>query len=318
MNRQRTTALTIVLLAAGLVGFSMAGGGQPRSQSPVRVVGETGGQFSAEEIEGFRTEFREVMTFYYDWAVLSEHDLIQSLAAEGMAAIDQLPYEHLDLLMSTGVDVSRLHSAVEDLYVHVVARMAEQTATGPDCSGADPGFPSAPYTAGIDLTFLGIDFQFGPVNDVRPPALLLLIALETVVAAQGVWHGLDRVCTLDVGGFNCSICCIVGDILLTISVAIDEFILFLNDDIDSAEIKGTYDRVCALHLQIGENEDALQELQKTVNAIDMKVDLLAAAVEGLRTANCEIIRLLHTPQGSRQSDLATCDDQPGWPYDWPE
>ena len=41
-------------------------------------------------------------------------------------------------------------------------------------------------------------------------------------------------------------------------------------------------------------------------------------IEDLRLANCDIIRLLHTPQGQRQSDLSVCDDQAEFPYGWPE
>jgi hypothetical protein len=40
------------------------------------------------------------------------------------------------------------------------------------------------------------------------------------------------------------------------------------------------------------------------------------AVEDQRIAHCDVIRLLHTPQGQRQSAVPTCNDQPGWPYAW--
>ena len=36
----------------------------------------------------------------------------------------------------------------------------------------------------------------------------------------------------------------------------------------------------------------------------------------VRRGNCEIIRLLHTPQGQRHSEIDVCEGSPGWPYDW--
>ena len=43
----------------------------------------------------------------------------------------------------------------------------------------------------------------------------------------------------------------------------------------------------------------------------------AAAIERLREALCEVIRLLNTPQGLRESECEACIDQPGFPYQWP-
>jgi hypothetical protein len=40
-------------------------------------------------------------------------------------------------------------------------------------------------------------------------------------------------------------------------------------------------------------------------------------VANLRRQNCEIIKLLHTPQGQRQSGIDVCDGSEGFPYDWP-
>lgn len=42
----------------------------------------------------------------------------------------------------------------------------------------------------------------------------------------------------------------------------------------------------------------------------------AATINELRALGCDVIRLLHTPDGLRTSDIASCAGKPGWPYSW--
>ena len=48
------------------------------------------------------------------------------------------------------------------------------------------------------------------------------------------------------------------------------------------------------------------------------IEANAQAIERLREILCDIERLLHTPQGQRESECENCDDQPGFPYSWPK
>lgn len=48
------------------------------------------------------------------------------------------------------------------------------------------------------------------------------------------------------------------------------------------------------------------------------IEANAQAIERLRIILCDIERLLHTPQGQRESECENCDDQPGFPYSWPK
>jgi hypothetical protein len=41
-----------------------------------------------------------------------------------------------------------------------------------------------------------------------------------------------------------------------------------------------------------------------------------ASINEMRALGCDLIRLLHTPDGLRTSDIASCSGKPGWPYAW--
>ena len=42
----------------------------------------------------------------------------------------------------------------------------------------------------------------------------------------------------------------------------------------------------------------------------------AATIAEMHALNCEIIRLLHVPEGLRSSSIPSCAGMPGWPYKW--
>jgi len=42
----------------------------------------------------------------------------------------------------------------------------------------------------------------------------------------------------------------------------------------------------------------------------------AATINELRALGCDVLRVLHTPDGLRSSDIASCSGKPGWPYRW--
>jgi len=47
-----------------------------------------------------------------------------------------------------------------------------------------------------------------------------------------------------------------------------------------------------------------------------RTEEVLAELADVQRQNCEIIRLLHTPQGLRHSDIDVCSGEPGYPYDW--
>ena len=58
------------------------------------------------------------------------------------------------------------------------------------------------------------------------------------------------------------------------------------------------------------------ELKSSGDGVTEQIALLRQEIEALRKANCEIIRLLHTPEKKRASICDTCEDQPGFPYEF--
>ncbi len=126
--------------------------------------------------------------------------------------------------------------------------------------------------------------------------------------AQGVWSAASRGCeqvvvSFGFGGNGSVACIIVDEILFAAGVVFDE-LANCDGDIDSAEIEGTYERVAHLHGDI--------------EILDGKLDAIIAAIEELRLVGCDLERLLHTPQGQRESEIPVCADRPEFPYDWGE
>lgn len=175
--------------------------------------------------------------------------------------------------------------------------------TAPAPAQAAAPFPSAPYSGlcGSDRSDTAVAFGFK-------------VALQV---ARGVWSAASRACEEVVvicpapGGGNGSLACIVVDEALFAAEAALEDVQFCDDDIDSAEIRGTYDRVGYVH-------DQVVTLEEKLDAIDKKLDALVAAVEGLRRLGCDAVRLENTPEGRRASAIPVCADQPGFPYGWPQ
>ena len=164
-------------------------------------------------------------------------------------------------------------------------------------------FPDAPYSGLCGSTRSDTEVLFG-----------FQVALQV---ARGVWSAASRaceqvavVCPLP-GGGNTSLACIIADEALYIAEKALEDVKFCDEDIDSAEIRGTYDRVGFVH-------DQVVTLEEKLDAIDKKLDALAAAVEGLRQLGCDSIRVENTPEGRRASAIPVCADQPGFPYGWPQ
>lgn len=164
-------------------------------------------------------------------------------------------------------------------------------------------FPDAPYSTLCGSGRSNTEVIFG-----------FQVALQV---ARGVWSAASRACDQVVvvcpvpGGGNTSLACIVADEALFVAEKVLEDVKFCDEDIDSAEIRGSYDRIAYVH-------DQVADLDRKIGEIDQKIDALARAVESLRVLGCDTVRLEHTPQGLRASSVPACSDQPGFPYSWPQ
>jgi len=79
-----------------------------------------------------------------------------------------------------------------------------------------------------------------------------------------------------------------------------------------------FEKLDTLEMKLDAANASLAMLNDKVDVMQGELEALGAGVEGLRTASCDLERLVSTPQGQRASDIAVCTDQPGFPYDFPE
>lgn len=234
----------------------------------------------------------DIMTTFYEIGSWMKTDSVQRASAGAVVQIQQLTPEQLQVATYASAEIAELHEAV----MHLRRLMLIELTTQPMPADGEetPGFPVANYSllCGSERTNTEIFFA----------------ARVVFQLAQGVWsvasRGCEQVAVFAGAGGNTSALCIPVDVVLFLAQIVFDEIANCDEDIDSAEIKGSYERLGHIHGDI--------------ELVDAKIEALISAVEELRLVNCEIIRLLHTPQGQRESDLGVCFDQPGYPYNWPQ
>lgn len=256
---------------------------------------------SEPESEMLRADFLEICNLYYELGSLTGSEALVMLSIEARGEFEDLSWEDLSIFGESTEPVGRLRSALTDFNALVISNRAGREDAG---SPMTPGFPDANYS--------------GLCGSDRSNTEVLFAARLVLEIAQGVWAGLSRGCDETIAGFNLSLACIPVDIILFAAQVVFDEIENCDNDIDSAEVEGTYERSAHLHGDIELVQTTSDSIADMVFILNEKVDVLFDMMEALRETNCEIIRLLHTPQGQRTSDVLPCADQPGYPYDWAE
>ena len=293
--RTQMTAVPWAVRAAvadAVVGGSGSGSAQMIAPSPpARAAREL---MSEQESEMLRADFLGICDIYDELGSLMGSPALRMVSYEARGEFEDLSWEELSIFGESVEGVGRLRAALSDFRGLL---LSEGTREGDSGAPMTPGFPDAGY-----WPLYGSD---------RNNPTAMFVARLVLKAALGTWSGLSRACEEDIAGFNLSLACIPVDwILYGAEVVYDEF-CEKDNDIDGAEIEGTYERVGHIHGDI-EITDA------KVDTLIAKVDALFELIEGLQESSCDIIRLLHTPQGQRTSDVLPCADQPGYPYEWNE
>ncbi len=269
------------------------------------------------------SDLGEIALTWFEMSVLLQQDDSQAAFADAAVLVESLTLEDLAQLESVRPQIERLRAVVAGLRSQVLAQVVEPV------EASSPGLPDAPYSSLCGSARAGTGLAYGA----------LLAAIVTEAAREGASRGCDQVAVAAGFGGNAALVCLILDVLWAGAKGFREGIVFCDSDIDGAEIKGVYDRVAHLHGDMetsfsGINElitkvDTLDDKVDTldtkvdaladhVSVIDGKIDALALAVDELRTMNCELIRLMHVPQGQRTSGVKACSDQPGYPYAFPE
>lgn len=216
------------------------------------------------------TNLQEVSSIYAGGATTQgEMSLAnaQARALHGIQIVRDLTAEDLSVMMEHTPDITPLLYSTEDLVNIARADRATQltlTRTGPgrvaiDRPGGESyesnGFPSAPYSTEVGST--------------RPTTGATLAASATFEIAENVREAASRACdevivAIGAGG-NGSLACIAADVVWITAKTVFWGIQFETDDIDSAEINGSYQRLGHLHTDI-------ETLQSTLGTHDANID----------------------------------------------
>lgn len=279
-------------VADALADGTTAGRGAPDPRASMRE--RTPEPSNEVELEGFRTDLLSVTGVFSELGTILGNWEVQQAAADASDGIESMSLEDLAVFEEARSQIGLLRDSAQDLRDLMVARMSEAETNGGTRDPATPGFPDASYS--------------GLCGSTRTNTEAFFAARIVLAVAQGVWTAASRACdeVIVAAGFggNASLACIAADELLFAAQVVFDELANCDGDIDSAEVEGTYERVGHLHGDI--------------DIINGKIDALLEAVEALRQVNCDIVRLLHTPQGQRESEIPVCSDQAEYPYDWGE
>ena len=110
-------------------------------------------------------------------------------------------------------------------------------------------------------------------------------------------------------GGNTSLICVPFATVQDLAAIPWELADFCVGEEDSALALGNYARLQHIHEDIEEARAAIIENSNTNR------DIILAE---MRNLSCDLMRLVHTPEGLRASTNLSCKGQPSYPFNWPE
>lgn len=290
--RSRWSARTLV---PGLVVLAALG---CQAEAQTGWAGPVPPSAGAASLERCRADLLETLASYRD---IAGKDASRGRVDQAVGLVAGMAPGDLEPLGAACAQVGQWKRAAYEARSLVLrARSVSRAAYGVASAGDLPG---APYS--------------GLCGSDRSVTEVIFGVQAALQAARGVWSLASRGCEQVVvvcpapGGGNSSLACTFADTALFVAEAALEDVKFCDEDIDSAEIRGTYDRVAQVH-------DEIVLLDGKIDVIDGKLNALAQAVESLRLLGCDAVRLETTPEGRRASDIEVCSDRPEYPYGWPE
>ena len=166
-----------------------------------------------------------------------------------------------------------------------VATASVAMAPTPMVSASPSSLPSAPYS------FLG---SYRSDTGVALGLWATKHAAETASSTAQFW------CNQDVFGYNVAAGCTVFAVIAETMASLADFDDFANGDIDSAEIRGSYERLEAVWNRVGTVSGQVTNLsgdiEERITALEDMVNTRMNAIEAKQN---QIIQLLNTPQGQR-------------------
>jgi hypothetical protein len=174
-------------------------------------------------------------------------------------------------------------------------------------AGRTPGFPDKPPIIGFCDAI--------PHDPVWRSAALGAFHLVRAALAYAKFG-----CLQSVAGTNASAACIPLAIARDVAEAAFDLMSFCSGEEDSALALANYERLAHIHADI----------EAALSAVLARIDTKAAEIMAeddadrrmltreFRNVSCDLMRLLHTPEGHRESANPSCVGQPKFPYDFPE
>jgi hypothetical protein len=263
-------SIFLVLCLAFVPSLFAAQQSSPPTQTPTDQELLT--RYSPVEIADYRESIRQTFILGHELVGATKNPVAQKLVEQRMQMVDKLTDADVARLMSSGANFSLLHESMLSL------REIVRTPAGTEGRSRAPlssGFPNADYS------FCGSVHQGAPG---------LLVALEVLDVAKGVWSAASRLCdqVAVVAGFgaNTSLLCIVADAALTIAEGIFDGVMFCENDIDSNEINGSYRRLDHIHSDLSNLQSSSDSSQ---TAIVTNSNSNTTAIQGNDNANREAI-----------------------------
>ena len=190
------------------------------------------GRYTPVEIADYRESIRQTFLIGHELVSAANNVLVQKLIEQRLQLVDKLSDADVARLMSYGADFHQLYEAMvaERDFIHT------PSAGGDRKRNLSNGFPDAQYS------FCGSDHK---------GAAGLVVFQAALTTAKGIWsladRGCDQVLVVAGEGGNGSLACIVADTALTIAQVAFDAIIACENDIDSAEINGSYRRLDHIH-----------------------------------------------------------------------
>ena len=190
-------------------------------------------RYTRMEISDYRESIRQTFLLGHELVSAANNPTVEKLLEQRLQMLDKASDADIARLKSYGADFNQLHEAM--LSLREIVRVPA-AADGRKRTPLSSGFPEADYS------FCGSEHK---------GAAGLLAAQTVIIVAKGVWslgdRGCDQVLVVLGEGGNTSLVCIIVDTVLTAAEAIYEGVTFCENDIDSAEINGSYRRLDHIH-----------------------------------------------------------------------
>ena len=272
---------------------------------PSRTVAGPVAAQSRETVQSFREK---------DTAMLNQYDVVfQRLgSAKGQKRVNDA---RLRLQESSDTELAAVFqkAGVPDLSeaVAAVGRLASLS-------------PAQPALAGLAIAPLSADFPGAPGiidvcdNIVHTPeftygALVAYQIVRTILAVA------QFACLQVIVGENAAAGCIALAIAADVAAIPLDQAEFCGGEEDSALLQGSYDRLDHIHTDLENAQAAIiandnANTTTIINNDNANRDLI---VNELHALGCELVRLLNTPEGQKESSILACTGQPGFPYAFP-